>query len=214
MSRFPKVLVFVFLFCSAFAGFGQNARLNFYSSYVFDDSFETYNSSTNYYSGKVKGGYQWGAGVEFKVKDDYGVELLYFRQDTKANTAYYNLAQVERQIDLGVNYALVGFNKYIQKDKLEPFGGLLLGAMFASDKNPQPSEESSITKFALGFRLGTNIWASDRVAIKLQAQLLTSVQGLGGGIYFGTGGAGTGVSTYSTITQMCLGGGLTFKLGE
>ena len=36
---------------------------------------------------------------------------------------------------------------------------------------------------------------------------------MGGGLYFGTGGAGAGVSTYSSYYQFNLGGGLVFKLG-
>jgi hypothetical protein len=192
----------------------QDVRLNAYSAYVFDDSFETYNSSTNYYNGKVKGGYQWGAGLEYKVRETTGVELLYYRQDTQVPVTYYDIIPKSRTIDAGMNYILLGANRYIKTGKIEPFGGLLVGVAFFNDKSPQPGEESSITKFSLGGRLGVNIWASDRVAIKLQAQLLTAVQGFGGGFYFGTGGTGAGVSTYSTITQLGLGGGLTFKLKE
>ena len=39
-------------------------------------------------------------------------------------------------------------------------------------------------------------------------------QGFGGGAYFGTGGAGFALSSYSSIYQFGLGGGLTFKLGK
>ena len=47
---------------------------------------------------------------------------------------------------------------------------------------------NSATKFAWGLRLGANIWASEKMAIKLQGQLMSAVQGAGGGLYFGTGG--------------------------
>jgi len=40
------------------------------------------------------------------------------------------------------------------------------------------------------------------------------VQSVGDGFYFGTGGAGAGVSTYSSMLQFALRGGLTFKLGK
>ena len=42
---------------------------------------------------------------------------------------------------------------------------------------------------------------------------MSAVQGAGGGLYFGTGGGGVGVSTYSSMYQFGLGGGLTFALG-
>jgi hypothetical protein len=42
--------------------------------------------------------------------------------------------------------------------------------------------------------------------------LLSAVQAVGGGLYFGTGGAGAGVSGFSTFYQFSLGGGLVFKI--
>ena len=80
-------------------------------------------------------------------------------------------------------------------------------------ENPDNDNDNSATKFAWGFRLGANIWASEKMAIKLQGQLISAVQGAGGGLYFGTGGASAGVSTYSSMLQFGLGGGLTFALG-
>jgi hypothetical protein len=97
--------------------------------------------------------------------------------------------------------------------KVEGFGGGMLGAAFINVKNPDNGNDNSATKFAWGLRLGANIWASERVGIKLQGQLMSAVQGAGGGLYFGTGGGGVGVSTYSSMLQFGLGGGLTFALG-
>ena len=58
-----------------------------------------------------------------------------------------------------------------------------------------------------------NFWASEKIGIKLQAQLLSVAQATGGGLYFG-GGAGVAVSSYSTIYQFGLGGGLVFRFGQ
>ena len=63
-----------------------------------------------------------------------------------------------------------------------------------------------------GVHAGANIWASDKIAIKIQGQLLSAVQAVGGSLYFGTGGAGAGVSTYSSMLQFGIGGGLTYNL--
>jgi hypothetical protein len=54
---------------------------------------------------------------------------------------------------------------------------------------------------------------SENVGLKIYAQLNTVVGGVGGGFYFGTGGSGAGVSTYSSMVQFGLGGGLTVGLG-
>jgi hypothetical protein len=79
-------------------------------------------------------------------------------------------------------------------------------------ENPDNKNTGSGTKFAWGAKLGVNIWASEKVGIKLQADLLSAVQAVGGGIYFGTGGAGAGISGFSTYYQVSFGGGLVFKL--
>jgi hypothetical protein len=50
------------------------------------------------------------------------------------------------------------------------------------------------------------------VGIKLQTGLISLAQAAGGGIYFGSGGVSPGLSTYSSILQFSLGGGLVFRL--
>lgn len=192
-------------------------RLNGYSAYVFDNSFDTYYTSNTYLEGKIKGGFQWGVGLEFLPNENYGIEVLYYRQDTKAPIRYdYGIGVAEREVDLGINYIMAGGVRYMNTGggKLQPYGGLLLGAAIFSNKAPEGDEQDSYSKFAWGARLGVNIWVSEKVGLKLQAQLLSAVQGFGGGLYLGTGGAGAGVSTYSTLLQFGLGGGLCFKIGQ
>ena len=193
----------------------QSTRLNVYGAYVFDDKVDNYYSNTSYFQGTIKGGLQWGLGAEFGLRDNYGLELLYIRQDTKVPSDYYDLIAKNTEFDLSMNYVMLGGVKSMRKpgSKAEPYGGLMLGANFASVENPETKNTESFTKFAWGLRGGVNIWASERVGIKLQALLISSVQGAGGSLYVGTGGAGAGMSTYSSVLQFSLGGGLTFNLG-
>lgn len=140
--------------------------------------------------------------MEFLPHDDYGIELLYYRQDTKAPISYdYGNGLAEREVDLGINYCMAGGMRYLNTTggKLQPYGGLLLGVVAFSNKEPQGTEESSYVKFGWGARLGVNVWATEKVAIKLQAQLLSAVQGFGGGLYLGTGGAGAGAGVSTTL---------------
>ena len=191
------------------AAHAQKARLNAYGSYIFDDHVDngySYNSQ-GYFDGTVKGGFMWGAGLEFRLHDYYGLELLYQRLDTHAPIAYYpyyNTGIIDdgvqnATVDLGVNYIMVAGTRSMQRpgSKVEPYGGLMLGMAIinadATEKHIDGSEtpiSSNATKFAWGARFGTNIWASDRVGLKLQAQFISVPQGAGGGLYFGTGGAG------------------------
>ena len=207
------LLVFFFINASA-----QHTRLNGYAVYVFDDQFDSYYSTSDYYNGKFKGGLQWGVGLEYMPTPMNGIELVYMNQQTTASTNYWAPGQITEKhtnFDVGFNWAMLAFNRYMKKpgSKVEGFGGGMLGAAFINVKNPDNGNENSATKFAWGLRLGANIWASERVGIKLQGQVLSAVQGAGGGLYFGTGGGGVGVSTYSSMYQFGLGGGLTFALG-
>lgn len=214
-----KILILFLLLASVVSSYGQLAgiRLNAYGAYVFDNSFDTYYTSNEYMRGKIKGGFQWGAGIEFLPNEDFGVELLYYRQDTEAPITYdVGIGTRDKVVDLAVNYIMAGGVRYLNTGggKLQPYGGLLLGAAIFDNKKPEQDEQNSYVKFAWGARLGVNIWATERVALKLQAQLLSAVQGFGGGLYFGTGGSGAGVSTYSTLLQFGLGGGLSIKVGQ
>jgi hypothetical protein len=213
-----KVLFAIALMSVTFLSNAQEKRLNLYGGYVFDDNFESFYDSYNYVNGKIKGGLQYGAGLEFMVKHDYGVELLYIGQSTTAPTHYYSSGyyfEKYSEFDLGLNFAMLAGTRYTESPngKLEGYGSFMLGALFANVKNPDNGLSETGTKFAWGLRLGGNIWFNDHVGLKIQGQLLSAVQSVGGSLYFGTGGAGAGVSTYSSMLQFTAGGGLVFKFG-
>ena len=204
--------------CLGISAHSQGVRLNAYGNYVFDDNVNDYYSSTSYFDGKIKGGFLYGGGLEFRVHEMYGVELIYLRLDTKAPIDYYDFnagSPKSTELDLTINYILAGGVRSMQTSKkVETYGGFMLGVGILDAKNPDNGKSNDATKFAWGIRLGANIWASESFGLKLQAQMLSITQGAGGGLYFGTSGGGAGVSTYSSMLQFALGGGLTFKLGH
>lgn len=178
-----------------------------FESYSFADKFET-----EYGPAKVSDGFQWGLGLEIMPKEDVAIELIYQNLKTDAfYTGWSNNSEKRFEGDVGINYALVGGTRYKPfNEKVAGFGSFDMGVAWM---NPSSSlESSSVTKFALGGRLGVRISTSERVSLRLHAQLLSPVQWAGGGVYFGTGGSGAGVSTGSTIYQFNLGGSLNFKL--
>ena len=214
-----KTILSVLLLCCFIPAMSQKTtRLNGYAVYVFDDQFDSYYSKSDYYEGKIKGGLQWGVGLEFLPTPMNGIELIYLNHQTTAPTDYWapgQLAERHTNFDVSLNWAMLGFNRYMRKpgSQVEGFGGAMLGAAFINADNPDNGNENSATKFAWGLKFGANIWASEKVAIKLQGQLMSAVQSAGGGLYFGTGGTGAGVSTYSSMYQFGLGGGIVFSLG-
>ena len=213
-----KLTLLLFLFSVFSYGVkAQKLRANLYTGYSFDDSFESYYSDYVYYHGKIKGGFRGGLGLEFMLRPNKGIELMYLRQSTTAPTTYRPegyYAERTEDFDLNLDYILLAAQSYVRSGNgmLEGYGGLIAGMGIVSIENPTSGEDASATKFAWGVRLGGNIWASSRIGIKLQADMLSIVQGAGGGLYFGTGGAGAGISTYSTMYQFNVGGGLTFKI--
>lgn len=214
-----KTIFSILLVCFFIPALSQQTRLNVYSGYVFDDQVDSYYDANNYYDGKIKGGYQWGLGIEYLPSPYFGIEIAYIRQSTKAPITYRESAAggiKNSNFDLNLNWIMLDGCRYMKKPggKAEGFGGLMAGAVIADVHNPDNGKDGSATKFAWGAKLGVNIWVSPKIAIKLQGQMMSAVQAAGGGLYFGTGGAGAGVSTYSTMYQFGLGGGLCFALGK
>ncbi len=195
--------------------FTPHLRLNAYTLYAFDDHVESYYTDSYYYSGELKGGFEWGGGLEYMLRPAQSIELSYLRLDSKAYITDYNLISNVYDLSVASNYIMIGSNRYFgMNPKVEPYAGVNLGMAVFSVENSNTNKTGSATKFAWGLKAGLNVWASEKVGIKLQGGLLSAVQGAGGGLYFGTGGAGAGVSTYSTFYQFHLGGGLTFNFAK
>jgi hypothetical protein len=193
---------------------GPSVRLHGYATYAFDDNnVDSYYSATEYFNGTIKGGFQYGGGLEVMPYPVMGVEFMYLRLDSKAPMEYYNNGIKYTEFDLAQNFLLLSFNKYVPVNpKVEPFAGFQLGMDIINADNPDNKNSGSSTKFAWGAKAGVNVWVNEKVGIKLQASLLSAVQAVGGSVYFGTGGGGAGVSGFSTYYQFNLGGGLVFKL--
>ncbi|WP_443937405.1 outer membrane beta-barrel protein [Pedobacter sp. MW01-1-1] len=214
-----KIYLFLLLLSSATA-FAQKPeiRINANAGYAFPDSFDSYYSNTSYYSGRTDGSFQWGVGLEYVLPQKVGVELSYTRQDTKAPTTYadgtiFGLGVQTREFDVAFNYVMLGVTKYFPVNPtVEPYFGMQGGVAIVDVSNPVNANGGSVSRFGWAIKGGSNFWVAPKVGIKLQAGLNSVTQAAGGGLYFGTGGVGTGVSTYSTIYQFALGAGLVFKI--
>jgi hypothetical protein len=178
-----------------------------FESYTFSDQFET-----EYGTGKIQDGFQWGAGLEFGLAETAAVELIYQNLKTEAYYDGYSLTGTNRLSgDVGINYIMLGFTKYAPfSEKVAGFGTLDLGVGWM--QTSETLESGTPTKFSWGGRLGVRFMASEKVSLRIHTQLFSPVQWAGGGFYFGTGGAGAGVSTGSTIYQFNLGGSLNYRL--
>lgn len=214
-----KKLLILLVLCSITGiTMGQEVRLNTYAGYVFKNRVDSYFSNSQFFDGTIQDGFRWGAGIEFHIPNRAGVEIQYLRQETNAPTRYLGSSSNEVQFtDFGLNIdwiMLNGTRYFPVSDLVEPFVGMGAGMGIFSLTNPDTGREDSATKFAWQIRGGTNLWVSDRVGLRIQASLVSAVQSFGGGFYFGTGGSGAGISTYSSMYQFGFDGGLTFRLRE
>ena len=120
--------------------------------YVFDDKFDSYYDNNNYYEGKFKGGFQWGAGIEYLPHASSGIELLYLNQQTTAPTTYAvpGSGVKTTNFDVGFNWLMLAGNRYMRKpgSKVEGFGGFMVGAAFINVDNPTNNVSNNATKFA------------------------------------------------------------------
>ena len=119
------------------------------------------------------------------------------------------------EFDVDISYIFLGSTRYFPANpKVEPYFGGQLGVGIIGVDNPTSGSSSSNTKFAWGLIGGTNIWLSSSAGLKIHLALQSVSQAVGGGLYFGTGGASAGVSTYSSMIQFGIGAGLVFKFGQ
>lgn len=215
-----KVFLFVaFIMAISMASQAQKLRINGYANYVFDDKTSSYYDNYHYYNAKVRGGLQAGGGLEYMADRSLGIELSYLRQDAIVPTNYQNGGYVPIYVNMNtsINFIMLGANFYASKpgSVVEGYFGPQLGVCIFGVNNPgnaiAKSSYQTATKFAWGLKGGANIWVTKSLAIKLQAQLTSAVDGIGGSLYFGSGGYGVGVSTYSTMVQFGLGGGLVYE---
>ena len=213
-----KVMFSALLMAIGIVTFGQKgARINFYSAYTFDDGFDVVNDVNTYYNGTVKGGYQWGAGLEYLFNPQSSAEILYLHRSTTvpANFKFGSATQARSEtFDLKHDFIMLsGDGHFGGGGKAEGYAGLMGGVLISNLEAPSLGESSSNTNFAWGGRIGTNVWVSPKLGIKLQALILSASRATGGDYYWSWYGP-IYLTEYSTLWQFSLGGGLTFKLGN
>lgn len=212
-----SIILIVLMVLSGF-GFAQGLRVNTYAGYVFPDSFDNFYSANSYVEGRIEDGFRWGVGLEYAIPGNRAIEIQYKRQDTFAPTTFRDPSiggggLNRSNFELGINWIMLNFTNYIPlNETVEPFVGGGLGMGIFNVRNPDNGNTNNGTKFAWNIRGGSNFWVADNIAIRIQASLFSAVQSVGGGLYFGTGGVGAGVSTFSTMYQFGFDGGLVFRV--
>jgi len=194
------IVLSVVLFLMVAAGYSQHLSVNAFGGYTFRDKINFSNAYTY-----INAGGMWGASIEGVNAQGTGLEILYQYQSTSTPTTVYIPSQTFSSNTI-ISYLLLNFEQYYTANpKIQPYGGLGLGAAFyKSDYQGSTSE----TKFAWDIKAGVKFKMSSSVGLKIGAQLLSSSQATGTAFYYGYV-----YTTYATILQFGFTGGLVFDFG-
>lgn len=198
-----RTTILTALLLTAGLSHAQSFRINLTGGYIFRDRFPIA-TTLGVLEATIKEAPVFGGGVEYMANEDYGMELYYLGMPTEGSVRDRFQSYSE---DLMVNYIMAGGVRYAPfSERVQGFGGVSLGvAAFEG-------ETVSRAYAAWGLRGGVLASLSDRIGLRVSAQLHSPIEAVGGGVYIGTGGTGGGVQTYSTIYQFGFMGGLSITL--
>lgn len=193
----------------------QSYKINTYAGYAFDDAI-IYSGTSAEYDGLLKGGLVWGVGFEYVPRhSEYGIELMYLRQDTESPLNSTTTDTAGNQfLDIGINYILFGANKYFRFGRSKTFysyTGALLGVSLTETKSSLTDQSFSATNFAWGLRIGATYLVSNNVGLNFNAQLLSTTQRIDEELF---PGYSVGTTGSASTLQFGLNGGISFIFGS
>lgn len=187
------LIVAVFLGFEGFSQFG----LHYTQGYVFGNNVPVYGGRIYLYettSQEITG--------LMRIGRDNAVGFSYTWQNMDAKEEYFD-GIGNGSTELTWHYYQLNFQRYYRHvgSKFEPYAAGKVGLVFIDNKAPR---ERDFTYFTFGVDLGCRFYLTDKFGLSAAAQLMMPVQGVGGAIFVGSGGAGVGVNGYSSIAQFCL----------
>jgi hypothetical protein len=158
---------------------------------------------------RLKSAADYGVNLELGVRPDLRIQLSWMGSATYFRLEGFN-GLVLQQEDVNVNYYQIGALRPFPVNKvLEAFGTFTMGM---THFNMQSNAFNDEFRFSITFGLGSNIWITDAIGIRVHARLLAPINWAGLGFFCGSGGCNTGVSAGSTFISGDVGGGLVFRL--
>lgn len=157
----------------------------------------------------------YGGILDYRVHRFGTVELMY--EYTKPSSQFFAFSSFSssNKFDVASHYFQIGGTSVQHAGPLEPFFGLTIGgALYMADTialaNGRTLTPQDTWRFAATLALGTKIWMSDNIGVRLEGRMLMPMVFNGGGFYFGTGGAGLTTSAGIPSLQFAFTGGLVF----
>lgn len=155
---------------------------------------------------------QFGVTLNVDINDMGGqLEIMYAYQNAELRVQDYFIPEFHYETfisDVAAHHVQFGFIQNFNDDEaLRPFAGMSAGFTIF---DPNAPFLESRTKFAFGLTGGVKYFFTDRIGMRIQAQLLMPIKW--GGVYY-TNGGGV-ITTGGTLVQLNFTGGLIFRLGE
>lgn len=213
MKHFKKFIIGSILVLSYSVSNAQYVDILPYYGYQFASNVDVWYGTT---AGRlhINPAGNYGVGLDLVLPyNDISISFSFTNSKTSL-TFTQNFQPSEDLFDASQQYYMFGINKEIDRDKIRPFGGLILGWTTLNPDDPDLPNRSNVTKFTVGLRGGVKFFISDRVGLFARVRMLLPVQWAGGGIWFGGGGSGTTLSVGSSIISGDVGGGLIISLGS
>ncbi len=207
------VLSVLILTATAFAGKGFEITPHY--SYVWTSRVTTWDGDFD-----IANSSDWGIMLNIDIESytykGTALEILYNRQDSKAEFYEYGTRIKEDLFDMSVEYYQIGVMNKLYYDDVEPFGEFLIGATrFAAkeditidDTTFRPSDE---WMFSMTLGAGVRVMFSERIGLRAHGRLLMPMSFSGGGLWCGGGGCSVGVGASSWFIQGDLGAGIIFR---
>lgn len=185
----------------------RDIEITAFSGYTFKNTFDIYGGRA-----RIDDGHTYGGMLAVEVTDGLDVEFMYSRQNTVV-TAYSAFMSNDVNEDANVVYYMIGGTKTFEtmNSSLNFFTGMKLGGVTIAS---QEDDFDSVSKFAAGLNGGVKYFITDKLGIKLAMLINFPIVDVGAGLWFGTGGGGVGVSTWSPIVQFNMQGGLFFRISN
>lgn len=205
MKRILQLLLFITLMPLCGESFAQSCEISMFGGYTFPLRTRIENGNAYIY-----GDANYGGMFSLNLPQDFDVELMYMRSDTRA--AINSTLMPHQTIPLSFNYIQAGFLRNFDlnnNDVVRPFVGAGAGTVIIVPRD----DFQDVWFFSVSACLGSKFYVNEHLGFRVQASLQMPVQGVGADIFIGSGGGGSGLSLYSTILQFGLNAGLTFRFG-
>lgn len=208
MKCIKVICLALILSVSSQVSFAQKFELVPLCGYIFQSTYYGYDGRIEFEGGLALGGL-----INFKPTKFVEIGINILNQNTTANLIYSSSSLgKDESMEAGIiNYQLSLVRNYIKKEdqKVIPFMGLDIGCVQFYGKT---ENADSYYKMSIGFKGGVKIALSETLNLRIQPQMEMPIQGAGVGIGIGTGGASVGATTYASVVQFGIIGGIGFSL--